>query len=84
MGRVGPKEGANLTRHSYCIVNAKSLQSLNIKGAVIEITVSPVVTVNTLPLAKRLSSHDMHHFPALRANNRSVVMMSGIVIKWVS
>jgi hypothetical protein len=58
MRRVGPKEGRHLPSHLHRIVNAEPLQSLNVKCAIVKITVSTFVPVNTLALAKHLSSHD--------------------------
>ena len=55
---VGPKERRYLSRHLDRVVDAQSLQSLNVKYAIVEITFSAVLPMNTLPLAKRLSGHD--------------------------
>ena len=55
---VGPKERTYFSRHLDRVVDAQALQSLNIKYAIVEITFSAFFPVNTLPLAKRLSSHD--------------------------
>jgi len=55
---VGPKERRYLSRHLDRVVDAQSLQSLNVKYAIVEITFSTLFPMNTLPLAKRLSAHD--------------------------
>jgi hypothetical protein len=55
---VGPKERRYFSRHLYRFVNAQSLQSLNVKYAIVEITFSAFFPMNTLPLPKRLSGHD--------------------------
>jgi hypothetical protein len=57
MRSVGPKEGRYFSRHLYRFVNAQSLQSLNVKYAIVEITFSAFFPMNTLPLTKRLSGH---------------------------
>src|SRR5262249_34524697 len=82
MRSVGPKECRNLTGHSHGIIYAESLQSLNIKNTIVEITISAFVAVDTLPLAIHLSSHDGSPIPAPdRAKNRSINQMSGIAMK---
>jgi hypothetical protein len=55
---VGPKEGRYFSRHLYRFVNSQTLQSLNVKYAIIKITFSAFFPMNTLPLPKRLSAHD--------------------------
>lgn len=66
VGRIGPKEGTHLRRHPDRIIHAESLQSLNVKRAVVVITGGAFLPVNTLPLAKRLPSHDSHHISSRR------------------
>jgi hypothetical protein len=74
MWRIRPKERSHFSRHPYCIVDAQSLQSLNVKRPVIEITVRAFFSVNTLSLAKHLPFHDdSPYFPAPhRAKYRTV------------
>jgi len=40
------------------MIDAKSLQGLNVKYAVVEFAVSAFFAMNTLPLSKHLPSHD--------------------------
>ena len=82
MRSIGPKESRNLIGHLHGIIYAESLQSLNVKNTIVEITISAFVAVDTLPLAIHLSSHDDHQIPApAGAKNRSINQMSGIAIK---
>jgi hypothetical protein len=79
---IGPKECANFTRHLHGIIYAESLQSLNVKNTIIEITISAFVAVNTLSLSIHLSCHDDSPIPAPGgAKNRTINQMSGIAIK---
>jgi hypothetical protein len=55
---VGPKERTYFSRHLDRVVDAQSLQSLNVKNAIVEITFSAFFPMNTLPLSKSLSSHN--------------------------
>ena len=85
MRSIGPKERRNLTGHLHGIVYAESLQSLNIKNPIVEITISAFVAVDTLPLAIHLSIHDDSPIPApAGAKNSSINQMSGIAINSVS
>jgi hypothetical protein len=81
---IGPKECRNLTRHLHGIIDAESLQSLNVKNTIVEITISAFVAVDTLPFAIHLSSHDDSPIPPGGAKYRSINQMSGIAIKSVS
>lgn len=56
--RIGPKEGTHLGGYPDGIVHPKPLQSLNVKCAVVVITSRTFFPVDTLPLAKRLPSHN--------------------------
>jgi hypothetical protein len=78
---IGPKECRNLTRHLHGIIDAESLQSLNVKNTIVEITISAFVAVDTLPLAIHLSSHDDSPISTPGgAKNRSINQVSGIAI----
>jgi hypothetical protein len=55
---ISPEEGRYFSRHLHRFVNAQSLQSLNVKYAIVEITCCAFFPMNTLPLPKRLSAHD--------------------------
>ena len=58
MWSISPEEGRYFSGHLYRFVNAQSLQSLDVKYAIVEITFRTVFPMNTLPLPKRLSAHD--------------------------
>jgi hypothetical protein len=79
---IGPKECRNLTSHLHSIIYAESLQSLNVKNTIVEITISAFIAVDTLPLAIHLSSHDDSPIPAPRGTEyRFINQKSGIAIK---
>src|ERR1700752_1402813 len=73
MRSIGPEERRNLTRHLHGIIYAESLQSLNVKNSIVEITISAFVAVGTLPLAIHLSSHDDSPSPRLGARKTETV-----------
>jgi hypothetical protein len=79
--RIGPKERTHFSRHSDRVVHTEPLQSLHVKYAIVEITRRTFIPVNTLPLAKRLPSHDESpYFPAPhRAKYRTVYQVSGVI-----
>jgi hypothetical protein len=81
---IGPKERRNFTRHLHGIIYAESLQSLNVKNTIVEITISAFFAVDTLPLAIHLSSHDDSPIPHLGARIQIHYQVSGIAIKSVS
>src|ERR1043165_450748 len=55
--RVGPEERTDLPRDLHRVVSAQSLQRTNVEDAVVELAVSAVVTMDTLPLTKHLFGH---------------------------
>jgi hypothetical protein len=65
---IGPEECTDFSRHFYGFVNAQSLQSLDVKDAVVKLALSAFVPVNTLSLAKHLFTHG--DSPLLRAAPR--------------
>jgi hypothetical protein len=56
--RIRPEERAYLSGYLYRVVHAQSLQSLNVKRAIVKLAFSSFVAVDALPLAKHLSRHD--------------------------
>ena len=56
--RVRPEERTDSRRYLHGVVNAESLQSLEVKCAIVELAFSSFVAMDTLPLAKHLSRHD--------------------------
>ena len=84
--RIGPKEGSHLCGHPDRIVHPESLQSLNVKGAVVVITGRTFLPVDTLPLAKRLPSHDAppYFLAPHRAKYRAVNKSAGVSYLYVS
>lgn len=85
MWRIGPKERRNFTRHLHGIVYAESLQCLNVKNTIVEITISAFVAVDTLPLAIHLSSHDDSPIPRLGARKTDpLIKCRGLLLKSVS
>lgn len=79
VGRVSPKEGTHFSRDLDCIVDAESLQSLNVKRSIVKIAVRAFVPVHTLPLAKHLPGHDdsPYFLAPHRAKYRTVNKVSG-------
>ena len=61
--RIRPKERTDFSRNLHSLIDAQSLQSLNIENAVIKFAIGPFVPVNTLPLAISLSRHMTHQIP---------------------
>ena len=55
---VRPEERTDSSGHLHRVVHAESLQSLNVKRAVVKLAFSSFVAVNTLPLPKHRSRHD--------------------------
>jgi len=82
MWSIGPKKRRYFTRHLHGIIDAESLQSLNVKNAIVEITISAFVAVDTLPLAIHLSSHDDSPIPAPGARETDpLIKCRGLLIK---
>jgi hypothetical protein len=83
---IGPKKCRNLTRHLHGIIDAESLQSLNVKNTIVEITISAFVAMNTLPLAIHLSSHDDSPVPAPDRARKTdpLIKCRGLLLKSVS
>jgi hypothetical protein len=78
---VRPKERTHLPGNFHRIVNAQSLQSLNVKCAIVKLAFSSLVAVNTLPLAKHLFRHDESpHSSASRENTKPLLRASGILL----
>jgi hypothetical protein len=78
---VRPKERTHLPGNFHRIVNAQSLQSLNVKCAIVKLALSSFVAVNTLPLAKHLFRHDESpHSSASRENTKPLLRASGILL----
>src|SRR4029078_9907299 len=72
--RIRPEKRRHFTRHLHRIINTQSLQGLQVEHPVVEITVSSLLTVNTLPLKKHLPLHLMFTITRLhRAEIRSVI-----------
>ena len=69
--RIRPEERADLTRNLHSLIDPESLQSLNIKNAIIKITVGAPVSMNTLPLAIRLSRHDDSPYSSRRRSAKT-------------
>jgi hypothetical protein len=72
----------HFARHLHGFIYAESLQGLNVKNTIVEITVSAFFAVNTLPLTKHLSSHDVHHIPAPQARKTDpLIKCRGLLLK---
>jgi hypothetical protein len=56
-GRVDPKKWRHLTGHFYCFITLQTLQSLDVKHAVINFAISPAVAMDALALKKVLPLH---------------------------
>jgi hypothetical protein len=78
--RICPKERTNFARNSNGFIDAESLQCLNVKNAIIEIAFGSLVSMNTLPLTKHLSSHDDFTISSRRrsANIEPLLNASGL------
>jgi hypothetical protein len=72
--RIGPKERTHFGGHSDRVIHTEPLQGLDVKCPIVEVARRPFVPVDTLPLAKRLSSHDEspYFLAPHRAKYRSV------------
>jgi hypothetical protein len=82
---VRPEERAHLSGYLHCVVHAESLQSLNVKRAIVKLAFSSFVAVDTLSLAKHLSRHDESpYFLRLTRESKPFIRASGFVIKSVS
>jgi hypothetical protein len=55
---IGPEERTYFSRHLHRIVNAEPLQRLNVKRAIVKLTLNALIPVNTLSFTKHLSTHD--------------------------
>jgi hypothetical protein len=62
------------------VVDAQSLQSLYVKGAVIELASGAFIPVNALPLAKHLAGHDDSTISShrLARKTETLIKVSGI------
>lgn len=63
MWGIRPKKGTHPAGNLDSLIYMKSLQSLDVKDAIVEFAVSAVVPMNTLPLPKHLSTHRDSPFP---------------------
>src|SRR5688572_15284475 len=81
--RVRPEKRSDSSGYLHGIVHAESLQSLEVKCAIVKLAFGSFLAVYTLPLPKHLSRHDESpHFPPhSRGNTKPFIRASGLVIK---
>ena len=65
--RINPKERADLAGQLHGRINLKLRQGLHVKDAVIEFTLSAIVTMNALSFPKKLLTHRDSPFPSPHA-----------------
>jgi hypothetical protein len=75
MWGIRPEERTDFAGNLHRFVDAQTLQSLNIKDAVVKLPLGTLVPVNTLPLPKHLSTH-IRDSPFPRAASREILNRS--------
>jgi hypothetical protein len=63
---IRPEKRTHSSRNLNRLIDPQSLQSLDIKNAIVKIALGTFISMNTLPLTKHLFLHDNHHISSRR------------------
>jgi hypothetical protein len=78
---IRPEERTDSPSYFHSVVNAESLQSLNVEYAIVKLALSSFVAVNTLPLPKHLSRHDESpHFLRIMRKYKTIYKSVGALL----